>query len=299
MKVSFPSGYGQPSRTPLPATKTRAFSAHSYRESTYRFLWHHHPEWEIVFIHNGRGTRHIGSSVEQFGPGDLVLLPGNVPHTWFSGKEQKGGIRCTVVHFLPQVWGKDFWELPEMLGFQELCKRAQRGLRFEGRATGEVGRRMEALARNASPSLTSLISLLSIFELLPQLTFHSLHAMDEANSGWQNPRLDSLLEWIERRLGSPVTQQEAAAQLKMTPAGFSRWFKSHMGCVFNRYLNEIRVAHVCAEIASGQMSISEAAFRAGYNNLSNFNRRFLEITGLTPLAFRLQIQAQPTQSRRN
>ena len=74
--------------------------------------------------------------------------------------------------------------------------------------------------------------------------------------------------WLEGRLGEPITQQEAAARVKMSPAAFSRWFKVNMGCVFNRYLNEIRVAKVCAEIANGRLSITEAAFQAGYNNLS-------------------------------
>ena len=36
---------------------------------------------------------------------------------------------------------------------------------------------------------------------------------------------------------------------------------------------------------------------AGYNNLSNFNRRFLEVTGLTPKTFRAQIQAKPAGAR--
>ena len=43
---------------------------------------------------------------------------------------------------------------------------------------------------------------------------------------------------------------------------------------------------VCARLSSGQDSITEAAFQSGYNNLANFNRRFREITGLTPSEFR-------------
>jgi hypothetical protein len=45
---------------------------------------------------------------------------------------------------------------------------------------------------------------------------------------------------------------------------------------------------VGARLSSGQGGITEAAFQCGYNNLANFNRRFREITGLTPSEFRLQ-----------
>jgi len=288
------SGYGQPSFTVIPATKTRAFTARSYREPTYRFLWHYHPEWEIVFTRNGCGTRHIGSSVEHFESGDLIMLPGNVPHTFFSSDKQKGDTQCTVIHFLPQVWGEAFWNLPEMRDFQAICQRAQRGVSFTGPETEEIGQRMEALAAADSPTLESFTALMAIFTLLPKLEMHSLHAMEEGRSGWGNARLDTLLEWIESRLGESITQQDAADRVNMSPAAFSRWFKLNMGCVFHRYLNEIRVARVCSQIAYGKLSITEAAFQAGYNNLSNFNRRFLEVTGLTPKAFRIQIRSQPS-----
>jgi AraC-like DNA-binding protein/quercetin dioxygenase-like cupin family protein len=293
------SGYGQPSFTVLPLTKTRAFTATSYCEPTYRFLWHYHPEWEVVFTRSGRGTRHVGTSVEKFTAGDLAMLPGNVPHTWFSSKDQVEETRCTVIHFLPQVWGESFWKLPEIKDFHTLCQSAQRGVRFSGEGCEEVGQRMEALAANGAPSLESFTELWKIFTLLTKLDVHSLHAVEEGKTDWQNARLDELLAWLESRLGEPFTQQEAAARVKMSPAAFSRWFKVNMGCVFNRYLNEIRVARVCSEIAHGKLSITEAAFQAGYNNLSNFNRRFLEVTGLTPKAFRLQIQQPDSRKARS
>lgn len=287
------SGYGQPSFTVIPAAKSRAFTARNYREPSYRFLWHYHPEWEIVFTRNGCGTRHVGNSVEQFGPGDLVMLPGNVPHTWFSNKDQVGDTICSVIHFLPQIWGEDFWKLPELQVFHELCHNAQRGVRFTGPNVEEVGSRMEKLANVKGANLESLIELFQIFDLLGKLEVHSLHAVDAGRPAWQNARLDELLKWIEGRLSEEITQHEAASRVKMSPAAFSRWFKTNMGCAFNRYLNEIRIAKVCSEIARGDHSITEAAFQAGYNNLSNFNRRFLEITGLTPKAFRAQIQDRP------
>jgi len=272
----------------LSDTKVRAFTAQTYREPSYRFLWHYHPEWEIVFSRSGRGTRHVGNSVEKFGPGDLVMVPGRVPHTWSSSKNQVGPACCTVIHFLPEVWGEAFWGLPEVKRFHALCQQAQRGLKFTGKGAEEVGLRMEALAQNDTASIESLTELWKIFGLLTKLEARSLNASKEGNHGPQSARLADLLAWLESKLGDPLSQQDAAGRMKMSPAAFSRWFKQNMGCVFNRYLNELRIARVCAGIAHRKMSITEAAYSAGYNNLSNFNRRFREVTGVTPRAFRAQ-----------
>jgi AraC-like DNA-binding protein len=225
------------------------------------------------------------------------MIPANVPHTWFSSSEQKEETYCSVIQFLPDAWGNDFWQLQDLREFHQLRNKAQRGVRFDGPGLAEVGLLMEELANHDVPSIRSLCSLLEIFSRLSELEMHSLHSVEEDRSRFGNPRLDDLLAWIEEHLEGDLTQKDAAARVNMTPTAFSRWFKISMGCQFQRYLNEIRVARVCSEIAHGKLSITEAAFRVGYNNLSNFNRRFMEITGLTPKAYRKQIQGGPVVGR--
>lgn len=279
-----------PNLTVIPLTKSRAFTASSYCEPSYRFLWHFHPEWELVFNRSGCGVRHVGSSVERFGPGDLVLVPANVPHTFFSSAGHVEEARCTVIHFLPGVWGEAFWALPEMAEFSALCKRAHHGLAFGGPGAAEVGCRMERLAAADAPSLESFASLLEIFGLIVRLTARSLHATKDFPGARPNPRLGELLAWIEGSLADAITQQQAAARVKMTPAAFSRWFKTHTGSVFQRYLIELRTAKACSLLAHADTAVTAAAFASGFNNLANFNRRFREITGLTPSAFRKQFR---------
>lgn len=276
--------------TSIPVTKTRAFTARNYREPSHRFLWHYHPEWEIVWTSSGRGQRYIGCSIEPFEAGDLVLLAGNLPHTWFSDPEVTEEARCSVIHFLPELWGADFWKMPEIHALQALCDSAVRGVRFSGPGVPEVGRLMEELAASDAPDFRSFARLMEILGLLLELPATSLNASDESSGPRPNPKLQKLLVWIEERSAEPLTQSEVAAQAKMSPAAFSRWFKSHMGCVFQRYLNELRIARACSLLVSHDVSITDSAFQAGFNNLSNFNRRFQEITGLTPKTFRKQFR---------
>jgi hypothetical protein len=68
------------------------------------------------------GNRHAlyWYSVQRFKAGDLVLVGGNVPHTWASGSEQKGDAQWTVLHFNFEHWGSGFEACPKR-GGSESC----------------------------------------------------------------------------------------------------------------------------------------------------------------------------------
>jgi len=87
------------------------------------FDWHHHPEFELTLIVRGNGFRLIGDSYEEFGPGDLVLLGPNVPHTWTSGPAAEAPMEA---HFA-QFNGEDMGSWHKLAALDELLIRTQRG----------------------------------------------------------------------------------------------------------------------------------------------------------------------------
>jgi AraC-like DNA-binding protein/quercetin dioxygenase-like cupin family protein len=281
--------HGAPRFVPLLEAKTHAFMVTQYREPAYHYIWHYHPEVELVWNRQGCGWRFVGQSVEHFKPGDLVLLAGNVPHTWASVPDRKEEAIWTVIHFLPERWGPPFWQLPELQGLSRLLAKSIHGLRFAGRGRWEIGRAMEELSTLPSHDLASLVKFLAICERLVRTPHASLNAagLEKPNAD-PDPRLHRLLQWLNTQAANPISESQAAAEVNMSPPAFSRWFKTHVGCVFHRYRNEMRVAMVCAALSSGQGNITQAAFQCGFSNLANFNRRFREITGLTPREFRRQ-----------
>lgn len=289
----------QPSLVSLAEAKTHAFMVTQYREANHHFVWHYHPEAELVWIRQGRGWRFVGQSVEHFEAGDLILLGGNVPHAWASVKGPSEEAIWTVIHFLPEQWGAEFWQLPEAQSLRRLLDKAAHGLRFRGAERWDIGQKVEELTTLRTHDLESLIQFLAICQRLVHTPHSRLDAVSADGPKTEpDPRLHHLLEWLQRQAAEPISQAEAAAQAKMSPSAFSRWFKARVGCVFHRYLNEMRVAMVCAKLSGGEGNITETAFQCGYGNLANFNRRFREITGFTPREFRAQTRQAQQESMR-
>jgi AraC-like DNA-binding protein/quercetin dioxygenase-like cupin family protein len=286
----------RPSLEPVLAAKTRAFVASQFREPAHHFLWHYHPETELTWVRQGRGMRYVGHSVARFAAGDLVLVRGNVPHTWASAPNQRGDSIWTVIHFLPEHWGAPFWQLVELRKLRALLAENAHAVRFTGKGVWKIGEAIEALAATPAGDVQSVIKFLSLADALvraPHYRLSSLAVGGEVSD--PDPRLRAVLDWLDRHIALPVSESAAAAEADMSAPVFSRWFKQRVGCTFQRYLNELRVARVCARLTNGPESITEAAFGCGYNNLANFNRRFLELTGLTPKDFRGQ--SRQTQER--
>ena len=65
-----------------------SFSIGVFQDNLEKSTWHYHNNYEISFITEGSGKRIVADSMEEFQPGDLVFIGGNIPHVWIAEKEQ-------------------------------------------------------------------------------------------------------------------------------------------------------------------------------------------------------------------
>lgn len=66
----------------------------------------------------------------------------------------------------------------------------------------------------------------------------------------------------------------------------SKLFKRQLGITFNQYVNLLRIQKSQTLLTTTPLSITEIANRCGFHSLRAYNRKFTEITGSTPSAFR-------------
>jgi len=269
----------------LPEARRRGLRVKSFRKACVDFHWHFHPEIELIYVRRGNGVRHVGRSTEPFNAGDMCLLGPNLPHAFGSDPAQRCGAEWIVAHFQPETWGETFWNLPEMRRVKDLLQRAGHGLRFEEPAAAECGELFYRLEKVHCAARLSLW--LELLHLLVQRGPPRLLNPAPSQDNTHDIRLQKTLAWVEAHAADPALSQAAASrQIGLSPQAFCRFFLSRTGRPFHRYINEVRVARVCAELLSGTEAIGDIAFQTGFNNLANFNRRFREITGRTPKEYR-------------
>ncbi len=261
--------------------------AHGYPFRTVR--WHYHPEYEIHLVTATSGRMFVGDHIGAFEPGNLVLTGPNLPHNWLSDVPPGSSVdeRCLVLQFTAEFAHRCRDAFPELGFLPGLLEAAARGLQFSA-ATGA----------QAEPLLRALLSargaarLAQFFALLD-----TLRATDErrllASVGYQpSPAtymmqpLNHVLGHIAQNLSSELRESELAELSGFSPSAFSRAFQRQTGMTFVRYVNSMRINHACELLAAGKQRITDICYEVGFNNLSNFNRQFFALKGMTPRTYR-------------
>jgi AraC-like DNA-binding protein len=271
----------------FPLGKSRAYHLKRFRKPKFDFLWHAHPELELTCVLQGSGVRYVGGSILPFREGDLCLLGSNVPHGYGVHPQWNAPTEWIVLQLSVQTWGQSFWQLPENKRILSLFEKAKRGIHFPGAISGRCGDLLKAISEEASEQAPGLSRVLSLLETLADLSdVEYLNPNVSSLDEHPDSRLGLVLRWVERHAGNEIDQAEVARMVGMSPAVFSRFFRHKTGRVFTRHVNELRVARACVSLLHDQRSINEIALESGFNNLANFNRRFLEIVGVTPRDYR-------------
>src|ERR1700755_1183017 len=93
-----------------------SFLIRKFGKTAFDAPYHFHEELELTYIVHGRGKRYVGSHMEDFGAGDLVLLGQNLPHCWKldADKQDEQEASAIVVQFSMNFMGEDFFNKPEL-----------------------------------------------------------------------------------------------------------------------------------------------------------------------------------------
>lgn len=276
-------------------------SFHSFvrAEPAFEFAWHYHPQCELTYIVQGRGTRFVGDDIEPYGPGDLVLLGPNLPHTW-AGPATEGRLhRAVVVQFDADFLGGQFFQMPEMRRLGHMLDEARRGLCFELPANGEFSQVVGRL--QALPTLDGDAQLVALLGILCDLS-HMASVRSLASAGYQpslrwreQQRIDKVCGYLHEHFTETIEQSKISRMLRMNPAAFSRFFKRATGRTMTAYVNELRLGLAARLLIETKLTVLEVCYRAGFNNAANFHRQFARFKRCSPGQFRRRYELAAAQ----
>jgi len=92
--------------------------------------------------------------------------------------------------------------------------------------------------------------------------------------------------YIADRYAEELSLSEVAQSVNMSAFYFCKTFKKATGMTFTEYLARVRVEKVRNLLLNPHKRVSEAAYEAGFQSLSQFNRVFRRIAGESPTAYR-------------
>lgn len=267
-----------------------SFYVGTYRDSYFRRSWHYHPEFELLLITKGYGTRMVGDHFESFKTGDLVLLGGNLPHAWISDqyfKKDRVADFCesVFIQFRKSVFGTHFIDMPEMASIRIVLKKAERGLRITGEYEELIKSSMLAL-RNQSP-LEQLLTLIRLLDLIQRGDYEMLASENFSQQGvFKSGKMTMAHNFIMQNFKHDISVNDCAEKIGMTTPSFCRFFKKQTNVTFSVYLNYLRINLAQKLLRQTLMPVKEIAFECGFVSIVYFNQKFKMLTGMSPGDYR-------------
>lgn len=102
----------------------------------------------------------------------------------------------------------------------------------------------------------------------------------------ESPAIAKARLFIAEKHADELSLNQVAQSVNMSAFYFCKSFKKATGMTFTDYLARVRVEKVKNLLLNPHKRVSEAAYEAGFQSLSQFNRVFRRIAGESPTTFR-------------
>lgn len=252
--------------------------------------WHHHDEYELHLIVSTSGKAFVGDWIGTFEPGHLVLVGPHLPHNWVSTDMPEAGValRDLVIQFPLGLLEAAAQQLPALAELTPLLERSRHGIEFFG--LGDLAERQWHTIKNSRglARLTAFIAMLGEMACCTDYRLLSSVQMRGEGDDRQFDQINAIVHRIMSDFAQPLSAADFAADLGMSESRFSRSFRRATGNTFTDFVNRIRVQQACHLLITTDRLVTHICYEVGFNNVANFNRRFLEIKGMTPTQFRRQ-----------
>jgi AraC-like DNA-binding protein len=276
----------------IPKTSQESFRLQEDSVPHFYDYLHQHPETQLTLILSSEGKVIAGDYIGTFKPGDVFLIGPNLPHVFrndakYYDESNETKAHSVSVFFEWQSFGEKFLSMPELKGLQEFNKLCERGLYIKDPIRNRIAQLVKRLFR--TNDMDRLIVLLKILNILSSVKDYT----PLASSGIYNDfdeidgkKLADVYRFTMSGYHRKIQLDEVAAVANMTTNSFCRYFKKRTRKSYIDFLTEIRIGQARKLLQEKDLSISQICFEVGFNNLSNFNRKFRELCAITPTEFK-------------
>jgi AraC-like DNA-binding protein len=251
--------------------------------------WHYHEEYELHLVVASTGKMFVGDYIGTFAPGNLVLTGPRLPHNWISTDVAPEGLplRDHCIIFKRAPIDQASVSIPELKEVLPLLDRAVQGVEFFGVSEQVLGyfERISASQNVARLAVfLELLGLLSHSDNYRLLSNAWVATTDDDDKS--TDQINAIVTYISEHYPEPLTMADVAKRFRMSESHFSRVFRRGTGNTYTDFLIRVRISRACQLLMQSDENVATICYDVGFNNVANFNRRFLDVKGTTPSAFR-------------
>ena len=274
-----------------PLTQSDVFVIINSEKIGFDYPIHYHSAYELTLVLNSSGNRIIGDSVEKYSSNDLVLIGPEIYHKWDEDDilpEKRNNAHVITIQFSKEFFDQSFLSKKEFLSIKNLLKDSQRGLKF----TDETFRIIALKIRN----LVTIKGFYAVIEFLKILYILSISKDKKllASEGFvsikvdeKGDRINKMFTYILTHFNDPNLRiTELALESNMSTSAFGHFFKKSTNKSFTQFVVDLRLGYASKLLINSNYSISEIAYKSGFNNIANFNRLFKKNKAITPKQYR-------------
>ncbi len=260
------------------------------RIPTFTMTYEHtHAYCEIFYLKTGSCIYHINNTTYHLTAGEaMVVAPGDSHCTSYEGL-----VPCEriIVYCRPEAIPETFLEKHE-----DISQNIKRSGKIILDKKGQIkidGILLRMMEENNMPDEHS-------FELLGLYVMEMLLCLDRSgifvceslrvNDGISTDIADTLT-YIAQNYRLPLSLEEVAGQINLSPTYLSKKFRKVTGVTFKEYVNYIRIKQAVQALLTTDDSITKIAVDCGFNSSNYFKDIFRKINGVSPRTFRKQSTA--------
>jgi len=270
----------------FPVAYYRINSSHD----SYTMPLHWHREWELIRVAEGTLTFLVSGEEYRVAAGEILLMRGGTLHS-----AQSEGCVYECLNF-------DLHELVlNVLSVREAFRLFYRGhyipyIRYteaEHEISEAVGGIFAAFDGTHSENVCRLLTLGNVNRLFALILERGLYTESTVGDSAANDKIKLLklvLEHIESHFSEEIKLSDLAELVGMNPNYFCRFFSSLTQQTPMTYVMHYRIEQAANMLLATDLSVTDIAFRCGFNDTGYFIKIFKGLKGCTPRQFRVRAE---------
>jgi len=249
---------------------------------------HWHDEMELLYVLEGELQVGLAREIHTLASRDILIIGGGEVH-YFLNNPAKVKSRVAILQFGLKL----FDSLSPVMGNRRFLEPHITQGRPEQQPAGS------SLNNTLSAMVSEYINKQEGYQLAMKARLYDLlvtllrEIPHEACSDIQRRkqlsrlrRLEQVFRFVDENYSTDIGLQDAASVASFSVYHFTRFFKEATGMTFGQYLSGVRIRKAQEYLLSTGDSVTEVAFRVGFNSIKTFNRLFRNEAGCSPTDYR-------------